>query len=63
MKPAVSIVAEDLRGGWVTTMTRGRSTSGGSQTVSTFDTLWTETSNAHILLPVMIVTHRLISAL
>ena len=40
MKPAVSIAVEGLEDGWVTMMTRGRSTSRVSQTVSTFDTLW-----------------------
>ena len=40
MKPAVSIEVEGLGDGYVTMMTRGRSTSSGSQTVSTFDTLW-----------------------
>ena len=39
MKPAVSIAVEGLGDGWVTMMTRGRSTSRVSQTVSTFDTL------------------------
>ena len=62
-RPTASIVAEDLRDGWVTTMTRGRSTSHGFQTVSTFDTLWTETSNALILMPVTIATYRLINVL
>ena len=53
MKPAVSIVVEGLRGGWVTVMTRGRRTSNVYQTVSTFDMLWTGTSNDLIM---MIIT-------
>ena len=50
MKPAVSIVVVGFRGGWVTMMTRGLSTSNGSQTVSTFDTLWRGTSNALMMI-------------
>ena len=61
MRPAVSILAEGLRGGWVTMMTRGWSTSSGSQTVSTFDTLWRGKRKALMLL--MIATCRSINAL
>ena len=56
MKPAVSIVVEGLRGGWVTMMTRGRSISNGSRTVSTLDTLWKGTLNALMLMLLVMMT-------
>ena len=63
MKPAVSIAVEGLGDGWVTMMTRGKSTSRGSQIVSTFYTLWRGTSNALMLLLMMIAACRSINAL
>ena len=55
MKSAVSIAVEGLGDGCVAIATRGKSTSSGSQTVYTFDTLWRGTSNAPMLLLLMMI--------
>ena len=62
LRPAVSIAVEGLGDGWGT-MTRGKSTSSGSRTVSTFDTIWRGRSNALDLPMMMIAPCRRINAL
>ena len=63
MKPAVSIAVEGLGDGWGTMIAHGKSTSSGSQTASTLDTLCRGKSNALMLLLMMIATCRSINAL